>query len=153
ARGGAGGGGAAGGGAAGTAVSEESDSYGYRWVIIEQPLVEDLVTRAHMANATLEDRGFGPQLLCSVFGLRNVDASGLPGGTGPGGGGSGPLPAGGRAYLVYLFKRGTFYPFVPKSGETRDNELEMRLRGILEHELSLEEDLTRWFPLWGLPLR
>lgn len=155
-------------------VREEADSYGYRWVVIEHPLVEDLVNRVHMANATLEGRGFGPQLLCSVFGLANagegaggaasgagggLDASGA-GGAGAGGRaseasgalGSGTLAPGRRAYLVYLYKRGTFYPFCPAGGEHRDNELELRLRGVLEGELPVEADLARWFPLWGLPL-
>lgn len=161
-------------------VREEADSYGYRWVVIEHPLVEDLVNRVHMANATLEGRGFGPQLLCSVFGLANagqgegtaggVEGSGSPAGSGsptaaPGGGSSGgsggsgggtlgsaTLGPGRRAYLVYLYKRGTFYPFCPAGGEQRDNELELRLRGVLEGELAVEADLARWFPLWGLPL-
>ncbi|MGH9074143.1 MAG: PspA-associated protein PspAB, partial [Acidimicrobiales bacterium] len=75
-------------------VREESDSYGYHWVIVEQPLIEDLVTRAHMVNATLEGRGFGPQLLCSVFGLRPAPEG--PG-TGALGSGGGALGSGGGA--------------------------------------------------------
>lgn len=128
---------------ASTTVREESDKFGYHWVVVADPTPEDLVNRAHMVNATLEARGFGPQLLCSVFGLR------------PAGDGRTAAGAGGPSsvYLVYLYKRGTFYPFAPLAGERRDNECELRLRGVLEGELPLEADLTRWFPLWGLPLR
>lgn len=122
----------------GVPLSEQSDLYGYQWVIVENPAVEDLVTRVHMINATLEARGFGPQLLCSVFALHPAEADT-------------PKPAG-RVYLVYLYKRGTFYPFAPLPGERRDNEAELRLRALLEGELAVEEDLTRWFPVWGLPL-
>ncbi|MDX6255798.1 MAG: hypothetical protein QOJ11_2132, partial [Frankiales bacterium] len=32
--------------------------------------------------------------------------------------------------LVYLYKRGTFYPFAPLPGEKRDNALELQLRGV-----------------------
>ncbi|HZD65771.1 MAG TPA: hypothetical protein VE152_06715 [Acidimicrobiales bacterium] len=140
----------------GSRVHEEVDSYGYRWVVVEHPLLEDLVNRAHMVNATLQDRGYGPQLLCSVFAF-GEDAD--PAGAGQvelESGGTDRAPAGaggGSTYLVYLYKRGTFYPFAPRGHERRDQELELRLRGMLENELPVEEDLTRWFPLWGLPLR
>jgi hypothetical protein len=55
------------------------------------------------------------------------------------------------AYLVYLYKRGTFYPFIPTAPERRDTERELRLRGMLEGELPVENDLSRWFPIWGVP--
>ena len=34
-------------------------------------------------------------------------------------------------YLVYLYKRGTFYLFAPMPGERRNNELVLRVRGTL----------------------
>jgi hypothetical protein len=58
----------------------------------------------------------------------------------------------GACHLVYLYKRGTFYPFAPRAGERRDNELELRVHGALGSDLPVEEDLSRWFPLWGLPI-
>jgi hypothetical protein len=33
----------------------------------------------------------------------------------------------------------------------RDNALELQARGVLANELPLEEDLNRWFPVWGAP--
>jgi hypothetical protein len=56
------------------------------------------------------------------------------------------------AYLVYLFKRGTFYPFVPVGPEKRDTEEELRLRSLVSDDLEVEPDLDRWFPLWDLPV-
>lgn len=114
-------------------LRQSDDRYGYRWIILTIPEVSGLVTTAHLVNATLQDHGFGPQLLCSVFEFRSVVEQS-------------------RCYLVYLYKRGTFYPFAPLEGERRDSEFELRLRGILASDLPLEEDLTRWFPLWGIPL-
>lgn len=81
----------------------------------------------------MEVNGFGPQLLCSVVGFREAGAGR------------------GRLGLVYLFKRGTFYPFAPVGGERRDTALELRVRGVLAGELRMESDLGRWFPLWGAP--
>ncbi len=119
--------------ASATQLEERDDSYGYHWVVLRAGGLEDLVGDVHTVNATLEGRGFGPQLLCSVFGFR-------------------PQGDGQAFLLVYLYKRGTFYPFAPAGKEQRDNELELRVRSLLEHELPVESDLTRWFPLWGAPV-
>jgi hypothetical protein len=53
--------------------------------------------------------------------------------------------------IVYLYKRGTFYPFAPQSGERRDNALELEVRGNVGSDLKIETDLSRWFPVWGAP--
>jgi hypothetical protein len=53
--------------------------------------------------------------------------------------------------LVYLYKRGTFYPFAPLSGERRDNALELQIRGTVGDDLKIEPDLGRWMPIWGAP--
>lgn len=117
-------------------LREVDDQYGYHWVVIADPDINNLVTNTHLVNSSLQDAGFGPRLLCSVFGL--VPAP--------------DRPAKSRAYLVYLFKRGSFYPFAPLAGERRDNELELHLKGILAKDLHVEEDLSRWFPVWGAPV-
>ncbi|MGH9086997.1 MAG: PspA-associated protein PspAB [Acidimicrobiales bacterium] len=119
-------------------LTQAEDAYGYRWLMLDDPDVEDLVTRVHMVNTTLTENGWGPQLLCSVFGVV-------------------PAPDAGRdarpLYLVYLYKRGTFYPFAPIGRERRDSELELRARAVLADDLPFEQDLSRWFPLWDLPVR
>jgi hypothetical protein len=130
---------------AGSALRVTDDRYGYRWVVLTDPEMEDLVTAVHLVNSTLEQHGFGPQLLCSVFGFS---------------GGSGGLKdsspvnrePGTRFHPVYLYKRGTFYPFAPLGGERRDNELELRVKATLAGDLPIEPELSRWFALWGLPL-
>ncbi|MFE4020093.1 hypothetical protein ACFXPZ_22240, partial [Streptomyces sp. NPDC059101] len=49
--------------------------------------------------------------------------------------------------------RGTFYPFAPRPGddEKRDNPLELQVRAMLGDDLTVEKDLSRWFPVWGAP--
>lgn len=54
---------------------------------------------------------------------------------------------------VYLFKRGTVYPFAPTGERRRDPTLELEVRAVLTGDLSFEPDLDRWFPLWGTPVR
>ena len=53
--------------------------------------------------------------------------------------------------LVYLYKRGTFYPFAPVAEPRRDTILELQLRDLLADDLAVESDMTRWFPVWGAP--
>ncbi|MGA2528181.1 MAG: hypothetical protein ABSG36_03345 [Acidimicrobiales bacterium] len=131
----------------GVKVHEESDSYGYRWIVVEDNDFGDLINEVHVVNTTLEDHGWGPQLLCSVFAFSPIAG----GASDPAGAAGGAKVAG--TYLVYLYKRGTFYPFVPlPSAEKRDSERERLLNVTLATDLAIEPDLERWFPLWGLPV-
>jgi hypothetical protein len=109
------------------------DSYGYTWLLSRHAPEEttDLVTDLHAVNSTLEQHGFGPQLLCSLVGFKD--------------------PGGRAMALVYLYKRGTFYPFCPLPGEKRDSALELQVKALVTDDLRLEQDLSRWFPVWGAP--
>jgi hypothetical protein len=114
-------------------VEVSKDTYGFTWLVCRTSPddAEGLVTNLHAVNSSLESGGFGPQLLCTIMAFRD--------------------PGGRSLGLVYLYKRGTFYPFVPLSGERRDNALELQVRGMLGDDLKIEPDLTRWFPVWGAP--
>lgn len=137
-------------------LQSTEDSFGYQWLVMEDPDIEALVTRIHLVNSSLSDAGWGPQLLCSVFGLTRlpdgspVDADGDAGDQAASVGAGTVLPS--TAFLVYLFKRGTFYPFVPTGHEQRSTEEELKLRSLVADDLSVETDLDRWFPLWDLPV-
>ncbi|GAB4585593.1 PspA-associated protein PspAB [Nocardia sp. IFM 10818] len=112
-----------------------ADEYGFTWIVCRRPSADTaaLVTALHAINATLSDNGFGSLLLCTVIGFVTDD----------------PPPR--RLGLVYLFKRGTFYPFAPSGPQRRDTVLELRARAALSRELPIEPDLERWFPLWNAP--
>jgi hypothetical protein len=126
----------------GPKVDVEVDSFGYTWLVCrtEPPDLAGLVTDLHAVNTTLQDAGFGSTLLCSLASFTD----------------------GTRTFgLVYLYKRGTFYPFAPAVGtgatlegdtpQRRDNLLEMQLRDLLKDDLRFEPELTRWFAVWGAP--
>ncbi|MFI1200980.1 hypothetical protein ACH4VR_16305 [Streptomyces sp. NPDC020883] len=116
-------------------VEFTQDAYGYTWLLVRHTPedVAGLVNDLHAVNTSLEEAGFGPQLLCSLLGFRDERQR--------------PLA------LVYLYKRGTFYPFAPRPGdaEKRDNPLELQVRAMLGDDLTIEKDLSRWFPVWGAP--
>ncbi len=124
-------------GGAQVTLHEVTDKYNYNWMVLSGADFDTLVTRAHFINSTLNDHGFGPQLLCSVFGFRSGNA---------------PTDSAASTYMVYLFKQGTFYPFVPEGDARRNNEIELRIKNELANELPIEPQLDRWFPMWDLPL-
>ncbi|MGW2820302.1 PspA-associated protein PspAB [Streptomyces sp. NPDC001443] len=121
----------------GPPVRLAQDDYGYSWLVSarapdELPL---LVNDLHAVNTSMEANGFGPQLLCSLasFEKRGQDPER-------------------KLALVYLYKRGTFYPLCTLPGRhRRDNALELQTAALLENDLRVEKDKARWFPLWDAP--
>ena len=115
----------------GTTVETSDDEYGYRWIVLRDDDFEDLVVSVNVISSQLEGSGYGDRLLAAVF---VFEQEGRP------------------VYLIYNFKRGAYYPFVPKGGRNRDNEHELRLKAQVGAELPIEQELDRWFPLWEIPL-
>jgi hypothetical protein len=116
----------------GSKVRRRSDKFGFEWLVVRDRDFEDLVTSVHLVSSELEARGFGGQLLAALFLFE---------------GGERPI------YLIYGYKRGTFWPFVPTGEEQeRDNAEEIRLKNELEGELPIDPDLTRWLGLFDAPV-
>jgi hypothetical protein len=117
----------------GLPVEVTSDDYGFTWLVSSRlsSELEALVTDLHAVNSSLVDNGFGPQLLCTLVAFTDDRER--------------------RLGLIYLYKRGTLYPFAPLSGERRDNALALQVKGAIGHDLKWEQDLARWFPVWGAP--
>jgi hypothetical protein len=115
------------------AIEVTADQYGYTWLVVrtDPADVSALVTHLHAVNLTLQDTGFGPQLLCSLVGFRGRD--------------------GRRLAMVYLFKQGSFYPFAPTGSQARDTVLELQVRDLVRDDVVIEKELSRWFPVWGAP--
>jgi hypothetical protein len=114
----------------GSRIEQKADSFGYTWLIMRDPDLEDLVTTTHLVASQLEDAGFGPQLLCAVFSFEGKQT----------------------VYWIYGFKNRAFWPFVPKGGQERDNAEELELKAKLERELPIEPDLTKWLALYDSPV-
>ncbi|BCV20738.1 PspA-associated protein PspAB [Moorella sp. Hama-1] len=114
-------------------VEIRKDEYGYQWLLFADPDWEDLVALAHMAGQNLTEQGAGERLLAAVFRLVKDDRV---------------------LYLIFNYKRGAFYPFIPLADKEkeRDNAQEMRLAALMEKELPWEKDYSRWYPLWGCPV-
>jgi hypothetical protein len=113
-------------------VRRREDSYGYTWLVVEDEQFEDLVTTSHLISGELEQHGFGDRLLAAAFGFKGSDRD---------------------VMLIYGYKNGAFWPFVPTGEDKgRDNAEELRLKSQLEGELPIEPDISKWFGLFGAPL-
>src|SRR4051794_17476819 len=77
---------------AGSQIERKTDTYSYEWVIVRDQDFEDLVTAVHLVASELKAQGFGAQLLAAGFRFE-----------------SGKKPV----YVIYGFKRGAFWPFIP----------------------------------------
>jgi hypothetical protein len=117
----------------GTTLETKDDTYGYRWMILRDPDIEDLVVGVNAVSDALAVGGYGDRVLCAVFAFK--DSTGAP------------------LYFIYNYKRGAWYPFVPAPGEQqRSTERELQIKAKVGTELPIEAELERWFPLWGIPI-
>jgi hypothetical protein len=115
----------------GSEIERKSDEYGYDWIVVHDPEIEDLVASAHTLSSELTAKGFGSQLLAAIVRFNGYEHP---------------------VYFIYGFKRGAWWPFIPAGDAQRDNAKELELKAKLEHELPIEQDLTRWLALFDAPV-
>lgn len=115
----------------GSKIERETDSFGYEWVIIGDPQLEDAAASLHLVAQELDQQGFGERLLAALFRFKGYEHP---------------------VYWVYGYKGGVFWPFVPTGGQERDNAKELELKAKLEPELPIEADLSKWFGMFDAPL-
>lgn len=116
----------------GTTISTSVDEHDYRWMILRDPDIEDLVVGVNAVSDALAVGGYGDRVLAAVFAFG--DSKGRP------------------VYFIYNYKRGYWYPFVPAGTNQRNSERELQIKAIIDGELPIEPELERWFPLWGIPI-
>ncbi len=114
-------------------VEKLTDQFGFTWVLARQEDMGALATDLHAVVTQLELQGFAHTVLCALVSFSD--------------------PSGRSVALVYLYKQGTFYPFAPEPGnaERRDSVLELQVKALIQNDLRLEPDTSRWFPVWGAP--
>ena len=117
--------------ATGVRYEIKDDSFGTRWVVMDDRDFEDLVSTIHMVSETIYEHGFADRILAAVFKFQYERKD---------------------AYWIYNYKRGTFYPLIFSGDRQRDNATEMRLGTVMEQEkIPVERSLEQWYALWGIP--
>lgn len=108
-------------------VRSQDDTMGFHWIVFEGPDLDDAVNGLHMTADLIKQAGFADSLLAAMFRF-------------------------GDWYLIYSYRRASFYPFVPTGPSTRNNSREFRIRQTLNEALPMEKDPERWYPLWDPPI-
>ena len=54
----------------GTTVSSTDDEFGYRWMILNDADMEDLVVGVNAVSTAIQGGGYGDRVLCAVFALQ-----------------------------------------------------------------------------------
>ena len=117
--------------ATGTRYEIVDDGLGTRWVVLDDPDFEDLVSTIHLVSETVADHGFADRILAEAFAFEYQRQD---------------------AYWIYNYKSGKFYPFVASGERERDNATELRLGEVMkEQKLPVERRLESWYALWGIP--
>ncbi len=116
----------------GTKLEQSTDDFGYSWIVFRDSDFDDLITSVNTVAGELQGGGYGDRVLAALFVWEDPDGKQID--------------------FIYNFKRGRFYPFVPKGDKQRDTEYELRLKAQLDGDLPIEPELERWFPLWDAPV-
>ncbi len=117
----------------GSTIETRDDQYGYKWIVVRDDDIDDLVVSVNTVADNLSMGGYADRILAAVFAFEDAQKQAL--------------------YLIYNYKRGSWYPFAPAGGEQqRNTEREFQLKAQIGAGLPMESDLGRWFPLWGIPI-
>nr|WP_207711699.1 hypothetical protein [Sulfobacillus harzensis] len=108
-------------------VTAQTDNMGFHWLIFRGPNLEDAINGLHMAADLLKQAGYSDSLLAAMFRF-------------------------GDWYLIYSYRRASFYPFMPTGSSRRNESREFRIRQTLDGALPIEKDPERWYPLWDPPI-
>jgi hypothetical protein len=104
-----------------------TDEYCCNWIILQGDLPET-VNAVTMVCNRLNEAKWGGDILCVAFEFSQDDR---------------------KSYWIYN-RRGAFYPFVPQGNE-HDVMRELRMQHAGTDTLPVEDNLARWYPIWGMP--
>ena len=79
-------------------VSTTDDEFGYRWMVLSDPDIEDLVVGVNAVSDAIQAGGYGDRVLCAVFAFK--DARGK------------------RVYWIYNYKRGASTRSCPRAASS-----------------------------------
>lgn len=112
-----------------------TDAFGHTW-LTRRAARSDLAMMASQLrelSGSVMDAEYGPSLLCALVAFRD--------------GADEPM----AMAMIYRFRRGAWYPFVPIAEHKRDNARELGLQAALVGDMPIERDLSKWSPLWDAP--
>jgi hypothetical protein len=120
-----------------------TDKYDYLWIMLKGMGFEDILVASNGIADIIIDRGLGDQMLAAAFEFRKPIT--------PSSNSNHP-PQLEPQFLIFNYKRGKFYPFVPLDAqEKRRSDYELTLMSIISKEVPWETDMSVWYPIWDMP--
>jgi hypothetical protein len=113
-----------------------NEYYGLLWLVIDTRSIEDSVACVTVVSETLEQEEHRILLKSAVFEFGKKGSEHQP------------------YYLTYDYELDKFYPFVPmiERQKARNSREELKMiRAVSNDNLPLEEDESKWEPIWHLP--
>lgn len=104
------------------------DIHGTQWIVVNDESIESLAANLQFGASAMESVEYSSRLLAAVLPFKNDENDYI--------------------YVIYSFRRGSFYPFAPQGLDERDSKIERRLSTIIEDEIDVEDDRSYWYPLW-----
>lgn len=104
-----------------------TDEYGCTWIILRADLPGVAAASARTCEL-LNDAGYGGDILCIAFEFRKDDR---------------------KVYWIYD-RAGRFYPFATEDHQ-HDVRFELHMKDAVSGILPVEDAVSRWFPIWGMP--
>jgi hypothetical protein len=117
----------------GVSINEYDDLL---WLVIDVRSIEDSVACITVVSEILEQKGPMIMLESAVFEFGKKGSEHQP------------------YYLIYDYELNKFYPFVPiiSRQKARNSREEMNMmRAVSDDNLPIEEDESKWDPIWHLP--
>lgn len=106
------------------------------WLVIDVTSIEDSVACVTVVSEILEQKGPMILLESAVFEFGKKGSEHQP------------------YYLIYDYELNKFYPFIPiiSRQKARNNREEMNMmKAVSDDNLPIEEDESKWDPIWHLP--
>ncbi len=110
------------------------DGFGYVWIVLHANQIEDLVTAINAIGENVREKGYQSQLLASIFEFKSDRGPDI-------------------LYLIFNYKQNAFYPFVTLRGQTRNNDIELKVSALMQGELPMQKNMELWYPMWDMPIR
>ena len=118
----------------GSSVETKDDEFGYRWMIVRDPDIEDLAVGVNAVSDALAVGGYNDRVLAAVFAFEDADRK--------------------PALLHLQLQARQLVPVRARAPATSSAtpSASCRSRRPRGAELPFEPELERWFPLWGIPI-
>ncbi len=157
-----------------------TDSYNYLWIIItgkdmmtsHSDVITNVAAGLYSTGDIIEENGFAEQILSAVFKFKfsdtfsvgyydnnkfdSIEEKNSQNNNSSSSNGMNEINRNvnnnnKNLYLIYNYKTNNFYPYIPFDNQKRDTTKELQVLSILKSLISVESDLSKWFPIKDIP--